>query len=189
MSRKIKSPEDLERELKKVLLSSMNKVATKGKIELQDAIQKEVYDKYTPKYYERTGDLKRSASKDVYSAGTFVNARIYNDTSKIREIAPIRKYNDPKFASKNRRYKSKTLRPQSMGKHYSTVEGYFPQEYAYFIPATINEGTSGHIFGEGAWTEPRRYFSRFLERMEKIFPKIMREELTKAGLKVIAKKR
>lgn len=165
MSKKaVTSMAQLEEELKKMILASMNTIAIEAEKELKDSVQKLVYDAYTPKYYKRTGELKKSISRDVYQVGSFTTAKIYHDISKMRQHAPTQNYR--------------------MGTHYSTVKSYFPQEYAYFVPVTIDEGTSGEIFGKGAWTEPRRYFSTFVDKMSTVFSEKLRSQLIRKGLTI-----
>jgi hypothetical protein len=71
-----------------------------------------------------------------------------------------------------------------MGQHHSTVRSYFPQEYSFFLPRTINDGTSGKIFGSGIWTQPRPYFTNAEKKIMGSFKKDLKEQLIKRGLTV-----
>jgi hypothetical protein len=160
----IKSMADLEKVLNKKILSSVKSVGNDGVNNLKESVQNNVYNVYIPKYYKRTGDLKKSASKEVLQKGSLTSLRIYHNTGKMRQMAPTSNYR--------------------MGTHHSSVENYSPQEYAYFVPTVVEDGTSGKIFGEGAFTRPRRYFSIFATKFKVNFSEKLRTELIRNGLTI-----
>ena len=160
----IKSIAELEKVLNKKILSSMKSVGKEGERKLKESVQENVYNTYIPKYYRRTGDLKKSVSKEVRQSGTLTSLRIFHDIGKMRQIAPTSNYR--------------------MGTHHSTVQNYSPQEYAYFVPTVIEEGTTGRIFGEGPFTRPRRYFSKFSQKFKAEFNESLKRELIRNGLTI-----
>jgi hypothetical protein len=155
---------DLEKVLNKKILSSMNTIGKEEVKKLKESVQENVYDTYIPKFYKRTGDLKRSVSKELKQNGSQTSLEIFHDPTKMREIAPVKGY--------------------WMGTHHSTVKSYMPQEYAYFVPITIEDGTSGDIFGDGAFRRPRRYFSKFATKLLNTFQERLRTELIRNGLTI-----
>lgn len=160
----IKSFAELEKVLNKKILSSVKTVGNDGVKKLKESVQENVYNAYTPKYYKRTGDLKRSVSKDVTQSGTLTSLRIFHNVGMMRQLAPTSNYR--------------------MGTHHSSIQNYSPQEYAYFVPTVIEDGTSGKIFGEGAFTRPRRYFSAFANKLKAEFGEKLRTELIRNGLTI-----
>lgn len=154
-SRKVESIAGLQKELSKMILSAMNDIAKSGERTLKDHIENEVYS-HRPIRYVRTKQLLNSTTHDVFQTGDFTTARIFNDHTKIKSYAPS-------YANK------------WMGQHHSTVKHYNPQEYNFFLVETINDGTSGHIFGEGFWTKPRPFFSKAKVEIEASFKKNFRE--------------
>lgn len=160
----IKSIADLKKVLDKKILSSVKSIAKSEERKLKEEIQEKVYNAYTPKYYKRTKQLKNSVTSEVTQDGSVVRAKIFHDTSKMDQVAPVPGYN--------------------IGTHHSTVKSYIPQEYAYFLPVTIEEGTSGRIFGDGAYLKPRRYFSSFVTKLKNTYKESLRAQLIKSGLTV-----
>lgn len=160
----VKSIAELEKVLNKKILSSMKSIGKEGEIKLKESVQDNVYNAYIPKYYKRTGDLKKSVSKEVIQSGTLTSLKIFHNTGKMRQIAPTSNY--------------------KIGTHHSTIQNYSPQEYAYFVPTVIEEGTTGRIFGEGAFTKPRRYFSKFSQKFKEEFNEKLRRELIRNGLTI-----
>lgn len=161
---KINSIDQLEFELKKLALSSMKSIGIEGEKELKESVEEEVYDSYMQKYYKRTGDLKRSVTHAINERRNSVSVKIYHNYDKMRQLPPSMTYR--------------------IGTHHSTVRKYSPQKYARYLPETIESGTSGKIFGSGAWTQPRRYFSKFVSMMENNFEDMFLDKLKKKGLNV-----
>ena len=72
--------------------------------------------------------------------------------------------------------------PNKMMSHTSVVTG---EDIRYDLARIIYQGVAGHIFGTGAWTEPRNAFDKLcklLDRRE--LDKFIREGAKKAGLKI-----
>jgi hypothetical protein len=168
----VKNVKELEQVLNKIIFDTMKVIARDAEIELKDHVQEDVYGAGTPNYYTdhngkvgRTGDLKKSVTRDVYQVGSFTNAVIYHDPKMMKSVAP---------------YKGNNY----MGQHHSTVKGYFPQEYSYFLPRVIDEGRSGKIFGSGFWTKPRPYFTNAERYIFKNFKRDFKNGLVRRGLNV-----
>lgn len=142
----------------------MNKIGNIGKKTVKSELDTLVYKAYKPSTYVRTKQLKNSVTSDVYQVGGFTSAVIFHDTNMIDGVP--------------RQYKNNYT-----GQHYSTGN-YYIGDYSYFVPATVNDGTSGHIFGTGKWTEPRPYFTNAKNYMEENFRTLLKEDLVRQGLKI-----
>lgn len=166
-TKNVTSIDQLLKELNKMTLSVMKDIAKSGEKNLKDHVQSEIYDANIPSRhgYKRTRQLKQSVTKDVYQIGNFTTAAIFHDYKSMESIAPSYDNN-------------------RMGQHHSTVAKYDPQEYNFFLPATINDGTSGKIFGEGYWTKPRPYFTHAKEDIERTFQKSLKYGLQYRGLTI-----
>jgi hypothetical protein len=161
----IKNDKDLETVLNQYILSAMKSIAKDAEQTVKDYIESDVYDAGTPSTYKRTGELRKSVKSDVYQVGGFTNAEIYHDPMMMKPVAP---------------YKGNNY----MGQHHSTVKGYFPQEYSYYLPRVINDGRSGKIFGDGYWTKPRPYFTNAESFIFRTFKRDLKLKLQSRGLKV-----
>jgi hypothetical protein len=161
----VRNLKELEDELNKRILESMKDIGKKGEKTLKEYIQTDVYLSYTPNDYKRTYDLLNSSTNDVYQVGSFTNAEIYNDYKVMRSVAP--------YSGNN-----------YLGQHHSTVRTYEPQDYAFWVAATINDGTSGKIFGDGPWTKPRPFFTHTKDFMFRNFYKDLKNGLVYRGLSI-----
>lgn len=164
MVKTVATLKELERELQKRILDSMTEVGKIGSDTLKREVDEEVYNSYSPTTYVRTYQLKESIAEDVFQVGTFTTTRVFHDMSKITGV--------PRQYSNN-----------YTGQHYRTGE-YYLDDYSYFVPATVNDGTSGHIFGTGAWTKKRPYFTNTEVFMANSFKTILKGSLVRQGLKV-----
>lgn len=156
---------DLEKELRKHILSSMKEVETVGKDTLVKNIQEEVYDVYTPKYYKRTNQLKKSATGNTYQLATHTYTEIFNFKDVMIPKPPKNSNNH-------------------MGQHYSTAIKYNPQAYHMYVAETVNDGTSGLIFGKGKWTTKRPFFTDTEKFMRRNFGTILKASLVYKGLNI-----
>lgn len=124
--------------VQKTLESSAKEIGIQGLATAKRQIEEDVYQKYTPKYYKRTGQLKQSLRQTTmkHSRGAFV--LFDHDKSKIKSIKPSSENNH-------------------MGQHHSTAKQYQPQQYNNYVAMVVHNGKSGDIFGDGEWRKPRPY--------------------------------
>ncbi len=75
--------------------------------------------------------------------------------------------------------------PDRMALHESVLTG---QDVRPYLVNIIYQGLAGHIFGVGAWTEPRDAFARLEQKLQSganSLDKIVKQGLKNAGLKII----
>lgn len=147
----------------------MSSVAEQSEELLKINLNKYVYNKNKPRTYIRTFQLRDSITKKTVVNGTTITTVIYHDSNKIRPVEPYFGHN-----------------ATSMGQHYSTYKAK-TKEYNKYVAQTVNEGSSGLVFGKGYWTERRPYFDETKREMKKIYSKIMKKEMQKRGVSSIKK--
>lgn len=130
--------DDLQKHLMKEISNAMrNEVAGEAVEVVKDRIRKDV-ESHEPALYERTGELRESVQgKEEQISKNVSRLKIDHDTSKIR--------------------------PQGENQHKSVVDGRPSNDV---LPEIVHDGKSGHIFGEGFWTEPRPYMDNAKTEIE-----------------------
>ncbi|ARF70776.1 hypothetical protein B7C51_25230 (plasmid) [Paenibacillus larvae subsp. pulvifaciens] len=160
---RIKKRSQLNRVLKDVLKESLIAISEKSKDIVENELDKHAYSN-KPSSYKRTNQLKDSLTNKIIENKNSFKAKIFHDTDKIKPIPP----------SSSNNY---------MGQHYSTAT-YRVKEYQKYIVETINNGTSGKIFGSGYWTQKRPYFTESKKNILKNYSDMMKTELNSKKLKV-----
>lgn len=153
------SYKDLEKALKKAMDKALVKAGKDTKKLVQDKVDSDVYKKYSPKEYERTGDLRDSVTDfPLEKKGDKSSVTVKHDTDMMS-------YNPGKF--------------QHASPYWS------PWNYTKYVPQTVNDGLSGGLFGNGAWRAPRPYFDNAVKDLEKgKFREFMEDGLKQQGLKI-----
>lgn len=158
----------LKAELLKRIREAMLNISIDAQHRVQDGIQKEVYNKYSPKDYQRTGDLKRSVDTNVSMSRNVTKAVIFHNTNLMSAVKP--------YAGNN-----------EIGQHFSTF-AYSPMDYRQYVAETVNFGISAgkkKKFGDGVYARARPYFDNAQKIVEKNFAKNLKASLKSSGLKVV----
>lgn len=142
--------------LEKEVNDSMKDVGKAVQKVVKDHVDLDVYAVAQPAKYERTEQLRDSVTYTV--DGTDV--LIHHDDSMIESIPD--------------------------NQHHSVVEGYEPQDSSEYVANIVEEGSSGHIFGEGYWTEPRPFWKNAEDEVEStgLDAKILKDSLKTKGFNV-----
>lgn len=152
-----KSLSELFAKLNQQIAISMNEVGEAVVEKVKEHIDTDVYS-FDPSVYQRTNELKESIvqSQPVVNGNT-VQILIYPDSSLIH--------------------------PSSPNQHQSVITG---DDYSPYIAITVEEGTSGKLFGEGYWTEPRPFMENTVVELEGsgLFKDALRISLNKKGINV-----
>jgi hypothetical protein len=160
---------DLNAELLQLLEEAMLDIAIDAQRQLSDDLQRMVYDAYHPKFYHRTGDLKRSIDADVHQVKNVVSAEVFHNPNLINPIAPYDGNNN-------------------IGQHYSTYK-YSPMPYNEFVAETVNFGISKgkrKVFGDGVYARKRPYFDTAQKVVETGFRSNLKNHLARnGGFKVV----
>ena len=150
----------LEKYLLKVVTDSMEDVGSVGEKVSREEMEEKVYNNPSqPAMYDRTRELQNSLiHTQPVKNGNEVTVEIRHEDDLIGHYAP--------------------------NQHMSVIDGRELPVDA--LAEIVNYGKSGHIFGEGYWTEPRPYMDSARERIEneKLHVKAMKESLRNKGLKV-----
>lgn len=127
-----KTYSELEALLKKKIANAMVKEGKFVKEKVQEHIQEDVYNKYNPKVYERTGELEDSViSTDPKIKGDVIEVEVKHDYDKINSYPP--------------------------NQHYSVVKDYEPKDVSEWIPYLVAKGETYPLWGEDVYTKPRDY--------------------------------
>lgn len=138
----------------------MKKASEEPKQMLKDNVDKNVYN-YTPSTYERTFELRDSIiATEPQNVNNKTTVEIKHDENKIH--------------------------PYSPNQHMSVITG---EDISTYLPQWINDGTIGHIFGQGVWTEPRPYMDDTVRQMEQenTFENEVKKSLQKQGIQLVEK--
>ncbi len=152
--------------VQKTLDSSAKEIGIQGLTTVKRQIDEDVYQKYTPKYYKRTGQLKNSLRYTAmkHSKGSYI--LFDHDKSKIASIKPSKANNH-------------------MGQHHSTAKKYQPQQYNNYVAMVVHDGKSGDIFGDGEWRKPRPYMTNARVKVARQAYLITKGRLQIRGFKVV----
>lgn len=129
----------------------------------QEEIERVVYGGYTPNIetgvYARTGQFKEAWQKNVKAGGNSVQASL--------DYEPTAMQFNPEF-----------------WQHGSSIGG----DARMYLADIIYEGITGtHLFGYGAYSEPRDAFRELIKKSNKSLDKWIKDELKKHGLKITGK--
>jgi hypothetical protein len=152
---------DLESYVKKMVSDSMNPVGEKARDLSKEHVQKDVYDNpANPAKYNRTGQLKESLKYKKTETNREVTVKVYHDDKVIKAYEP--------------------------NQHYSVFDSGHDRDFSKFVAYAVHEGTSGHVFGSGYWTEARPYLDNTVNELNitEAHVKILKAELTKRGIKL-----
>jgi len=133
--------DDLARHLLNDLERGMMGVGQVAKKVVQERLDKDVYS-FDPSVYQRTRELRESVDFEPSIEGKEAVVVIDHNTDMIHAVG----------------------RPYYQ--HHSAVKSYTPQDYSQYVAQTVNDGTSGHIFGQGFWTKPRPYMDNAFKELQ-----------------------
>ncbi len=132
---------ELEALLKQKIAKAMVKEGEFLKEKVQERIEEDVYKSYSPTYYERSGDLKRSVfSKTPKVKNNSIEVEVKHNTDEINSNSP--------------------------NQHYSVVDGYSPSDVSDWIPYLVTQGKTHPLWGENVYTRPRDYFENTKKQLE-----------------------
>jgi hypothetical protein len=141
--------------LSQQIAQSMNDVGEMVVEKVKEHIESDVYS-FDPKVYQRTNELKESIvhSTPIVNGDT-VEVSIYPDAQLIHPSPP--------------------------NQHQSVISG---DDYSPYVAITVEEGTSGKLFGEGYWTEPRPFMENTVAELEGsgLFADALKISLNKKGI-------
>lgn len=125
----------------------------------QEEIERVVYGAYSPQTYDRTGQFKEAWRKNVKAGGNSVQASLDYEPTAMQ-------FNPDEW------------------QHGSPISG----DARMYLADIIYEGITGtHLFGYGAYSEPRDAFRELIKKSNKSLDKWIKDELKKYGIKVTGK--
>lgn len=156
---KVKSYKGLMAALSKARDEALAGAAKEAEQLVKDRIDEDVYGVGTPEEYQRTYQLRDSIKAfKVEKKGDTSQVKIAHDTSLIHP-------NVENF------------------QHASTY--WSPWNYVNYVAETVHDGTSGGLFGDGYWRQPRPYmFNARNEMIDGKYRQFMIEQLKSQGYKV-----
>jgi hypothetical protein len=155
-----KNLSDLNKYLMNKIAKSMYEVGEHAEQTVKEQIDIDVYS-YQPSEYERTFELRDSV--------------IHTEPEIINDLVSVEVKHDTDLIHPNK----------EKYQHYSAGK-WEPKEYNRYVAQTVHDGTSGHLFGEGFWTEPRPYMDHAKDKIKnsKLYINILKDNLRKQGLYV-----
>lgn len=144
---------ELMNQVKKSVMSASEDLAENIEYTLKDRVDKDVYDAYEPKKYERTYELRDSITKD---------ASILSDNT--IEVGAS--------------HKTDLILPHGVNQHVSIMTG---NDVSAFIPNIVQDGAFP-LFSNGAYTLKRNYMETAREIVDKNKKKVLQDALKKRGI-------
>lgn len=157
--------------VQKTLESSAKEIGIQGFKTVKDQVETDVYKKYNPKYYQRTGQLKSSLRYTTMKHKDGAYILFDHDKLKMDAIPPTQ--GKPPKGNYH------------MGQHHSTAKKYSPQKYNDYVAMVVHDGTSGDIFGDGEWRKPRPYMQNSRAKVARQAYQITKGRLQIRGFKVM----
>lgn len=157
------SIKDLEKYLQAKILESMKDVGAAAEATVKKHVDTDVYGKKKdPEEYIRTYELRDSVTFTAYEETTnHYEVMVYNDSEQIGSYAPNQHYTVHHWE----------------GSRYTL-------DYSEYVAETVNDGTSGRLFGTGYWTIPRPFMDNARKEIKekKLHVQALSNSLKRAGI-------